>query len=150
MAHILVDDDDERVTQVLGLLLEKSDYRMSVAKMPRDGMRILRDDAVDVLVVDIFMPKVSGLDIIRRLKRELPEVKILAISGGATIAGRDCLELAIDAGADDTLRKPLTARELIGSIQGLIPESPQEEVRKAGNNSNRGHKTGRVGGSGLN
>ena len=147
--HILVLDDEERVTQLLALLLAKSDYRTSVATTPRDGMRIMRDDEVDILVVDIFMPKVSGLDIIRRLKRELPKVKILAISGGDTIAGRDCLELATEAGADGTLRKLLTAKALTDSIQGLLPEQPQNLDRKGGPGSGRGRKTRHVGGSGL-
>ncbi len=121
MRHILVLDDEERVTQVLALVLSQSDYRTSVATTPRDGMRILREQEVDLLVVDIFMPKVNGLDIIRRLKRELPEVKILAISGGGTIAGRDCLALADEAGADVTLRKPLTAKVLEGTVRELFP-----------------------------
>lgn len=109
MQHILVIDDEERVNKVLALSLAQFDYRTSVATTPRDGLRTLRDEQVDLLIVDIFMPKVSGLDLIRRLKREMPKVKILAISGGGLIAGRDCLELGVEASADDTLRKPLTA-----------------------------------------
>ena len=50
-------------------------------------------------MVDIFMPQVNGLDVIRRLKKEKSEIKIVAISGGGTIAGRNCLELAAEAGA---------------------------------------------------
>ena len=145
MQHILIIDDEERVTQLLALLLGKSAYRTSVATTPRDGMRILREDEVDVLVVDIFMPKVSGLDIIRRLKRELPKVKILAISGGDTIAGRDCLELAVEAGADGILRKPLTSKSLTDSIQEILPEPPQGSVRRGAKGSERGRKTRHIG-----
>ena len=120
--HILVLDDEERITQVLAQVLGQSDYRTSAATTPRDGLRILRQEQVDLLVVDIFMPKVSGLDIIRRLKREMPEVKILAISGGGTIAGRDCLVLADEAGADVTLRKPLTAKAIAAAVGELFDE----------------------------
>lgn len=62
-------------------------------------MQILWDEHVDLLIVDIFMPRVNGLDVIRRLKKEKSEIKIVAISGGGTIAGRNWLELAAAAGA---------------------------------------------------
>jgi DNA-binding response OmpR family regulator len=123
LQHILVLDDEERVTQVLALSLAQFDYRTSVATTPRDGLRILREEQVDLLIVDIFMPKVSGLDMIRRLKREMPKVKILAISGGGLIAGRDCLELAVEAGADGSLRKPLTAKALTETVRELLPDA---------------------------
>ena len=145
LPHILVLDDEERVTQLLALLLGKSDYKTSVATTPREGMRILRDEQVDLLVVDIFMPKVSGLDVIRRLKREMPKIKILAISGGDAIAGRDCLELAVEAGADGSLRKPLTANTIIDKIQELLPEQTQESVRQSAEGLGRGRSSRHLG-----
>ena len=123
MRHILVLDDEERVTEVLALSLGQFNYKTSVATTPRDGLRALRDEQVDLLIVDIFMPKVNGLDMIRRLKREMPDVKILAISGGGLIAGRDCLELAVEAGADAILRKPLRAKLLTDTVSELLPDN---------------------------
>jgi len=119
--HILVLDDEEALSDVLAQLLGRGEYRASVATTPREGMRILWDEHVDLLIVDIFMPKVNGLDVIRRLKREKPEIKIIAISGGGTIAGRDCLELAAEAGADVTLRKPLKAASVTSTVRELLP-----------------------------
>ena len=93
-----------------------------MATPPRDGMRILWDQHVDLLSGALFMPRVNGLDIIRRLKMEKSEVKIVAISGGGTIAGCNCLELATEAGADTTLRKPLRAASVAGAVKELLPQ----------------------------
>ena len=105
MRHILVIDDEEKFTWLVDQLLTRSDYKVTVASSGIDGLRLYKEEPADLVIVDVFMPRTSGLDVIRRLKRDSPQAKIIAISGGGDIAGRDCLELAAEAGAECTIRK---------------------------------------------
>ena len=130
LLHILVIDDEERFTRLMGQLLERADYRASVALSGVEALRVCRQESPDLAVVDIFMPRTNGLDLIRRLKRDFETVKIIAMSGGGTIAGRDCLELAREAGADATLRKPVSVAkvlEAVAEVLGQTPAPPESE-----------------------
>ena len=130
MQHILVIDDEERFIRLMAQLLERAEYRASVALSGVEGLRLCRQDPPDLAVVDIFMPRTNGLDLIRRLKRDFDTVRIIAMSGGGAIAGRDCLELAQEAGADATLRKPVSVAQVLEAISGVLgtgPGSPDSE-----------------------
>ena len=130
LQHILVIDDEERFIRLMAQLLERAEYRASVASNGVEALRLCRQDPPDLAVVDIFMPRTNGLDLIRRFKRDFPSLKIIAMSGGGPIAGRDCLELALEAGANATLRKPVSVAKVLAAVsdvlgaQDIPPPSP--------------------------
>jgi CheY-like chemotaxis protein len=115
-AKILVIDDEEAVVRVLTQLLERAGYEVASTQSAKDGFWIQRENSADLIIMDIFMPDVNGLEAIQRLKKTYPDTPIFAISGGSTMAGRDCLELAQEKGADYAFRKPFKAAEFVAAI----------------------------------
>jgi len=77
-------------------------------------------ESIDLVNTDIIMPEKEGLETIRELKRDFPDVKIIAISGGASIEAKDYLKMAKQFGAMCTLVKPIEREALLEEIQGCL------------------------------
>ena len=73
----------------------------------------------DILITDIIMPDKDGIEIIIEAKKTLPDIKLIAISGGGRIDSESYLNTAKYLGADSTLKKPFTHEQLIGVIKNL-------------------------------
>lgn len=119
--HILVIDDSSTVRNLVCGALEFGGYRTSNADSMESALKNIDIAHVDLVLVDIFMPGMGGLEGIKRIKQAWPKVKIVAMSGGAEIEGSegDALAAAQRLGADQQIRKPFkpeTLVDLIGSI----------------------------------
>jgi CheY-like chemotaxis protein len=90
---ILVIDDDILVRQTVRLLLEDHGFRVITALDGEDGLQKFREIAPDVVLTDIIMPKKHGIALIFELRRERPEVKIIAMSGGGRIGNSDLVTM---------------------------------------------------------
>ena len=119
-AKILIVDDEDAAIRVLTQLLERAGYAVTSSQSAKDGMFLQREDPADLIIMDIFMPDLNGLEAIQRLKKTYPETPIVAISGGNNMAGRDCLDLAREKGADYAFRKPFKAAEFIDVINTAL------------------------------
>lgn len=110
MALILVIDDDPSVRAAVQAVLEQQGMDVLVADSGAAGLRCLEAFAVDVAMVDIIMPGMDGLEIIRALRRRFPTVPVIAMSGGVSLdrhgAAPDFLRMAGRLGAARCLRKP--------------------------------------------
>ena len=120
MAHILVIDDEDLMRQMLRDIIEDAGHEVSVASDGRAGLAALQEKPADLVITDILMPEQDGLELIRDLHREHPDVKILAISGGGTTVKLDFLPQAQELGAHGALHKPFGRSELLGTIRGLL------------------------------
>jgi CheY-like chemotaxis protein len=118
--HILVIDDETIITQVLAKLLLRSSYKVTIALNGQQGIELFRADPADLVIVDIFMPEVDGVEVIRTLKDEYPETRFIAISGGATRGQGNRLPEAQEVGAECTLEKPIENNELLEAIEKLL------------------------------
>ena len=118
--HILVIDDEVIVTQVLAQLLTRSSYKVTIALNGQQGIELFRADPADLVIVDIFMPEVDGIEVIRTLKEEKPATQFIAISGGAIRGEGDRLPEAKRLGADYTFGKPIDNKELLTAIETLL------------------------------
>ena len=89
MARILVIDDDEAVRSVLTILLGQKAHQVVTAQDGRRGLKAVESDHFDLLIVDIFMPEMDGLEAIRLVRKSKPDLPIIVISGsaGASTAG---------------------------------------------------------------
>src|SRR5207245_7504489 len=101
---ILVIDDDEDFRRMLFTALERDGYTVEEARNGQEGSRRHRTEPVDLVITDILMPEQEGLETIQALRREFPEIKIIAISGG--VGQLNFLPLARKFGALRTLQKP--------------------------------------------
>ena len=114
MATILVIDDDDQARMLFQLALTEAGYRVLIAENGKHGLRLVEHQEVDLMLVDILMPDMDGLELIPLLRRMQPASKILAMSGGS--GEWDYLDTAKHLGANDTLKKPFSPQELLDAV----------------------------------
>jgi len=118
---ILVIDDEELLVKMVKTMLEREGFRVLVAPNGKQGLKLFREESVDLVITDIFMPEKEGLETIRELRRESPGVKIIAMSGGmARAEGFSALPLAEKLGANHTLLKPFERTELLSAVSDCL------------------------------
>ncbi len=122
MPHILVIDDSATMRLASRRPLEEAGFEVFEAADGGEGLAILRERPVDVVITDIFMPVKDGLETIREIRALYPGIRILAVSGKVTGA-LSYLEIAKKLGADQTLAKPVEGTTLIDTVQRLLEES---------------------------
>jgi len=116
MARILIIDDDDIIRRMLRLMLTKAGYDVLDAADGKEGIELFRENNVDLVITDLIMPEKEGLEMIMELKTDFPDVKIIAMSGGAQMGPEGYLQLADALGAQQTLKKPIARQELLGAI----------------------------------
>lgn len=125
MAQILVIDDDPAIRETLCRVLCREGHSAVEAVDGRVGVERLKEQPADLVITDILMPEQEGLETIMMLRRDYPEVRIIAISGGGRHGFLDILKYAQQFGAAYTLVKPFTPDELLKTVQrALLDEHP--------------------------
>lgn len=121
MARILVIDDDLYVCFTIKTILERRGHNVVIAECGHRGIAFTELYSFDVVIVDIFMPGLNGLETIKLIRRSEPDVKIVAISGYRFREGRssapDFFRMSIELGASCYLRKPFTATEVVETVE---------------------------------
>lgn len=120
MARILVIDDEPRVLSVIQEVLRLAGHDVTGATDGRVGLRSFHEAPADLVITDIVMPDKEGIETIRELRYEFPNVKIIAISGGGICKAEGYLSLAQTLGADGTLSKPIARIELLAMVSQLL------------------------------
>ncbi len=120
MTCILVIDDDEQIRKMFRSLLEREGYEVKVAPDGKQGILQYRNNPADLVILDIIMPEKEGLETIMDLRRDFPDIKIIAISGGGRIGPEDYLMMAKNLGAMRTFVKPVERYALLKAIGELI------------------------------
>lgn len=123
MAHILIADDEANLVRVLEQALVRAGHSIVIA---RDGLEALRRLAlgdIELVVLDMVMPNMNGLEVIKEMQKKYPKVKIVAISGGGDGGGaEDYLDVAKHLGASCCLFKPFMLNELSAIIKELLSQ----------------------------
>jgi CheY-like chemotaxis protein len=121
MKRILVIDDDEQLRPMLLRMLQYAGYHVVAAANGTEGIRLNRGEPADLVITDIFMPEKEGLETIRELHKEFPELKIIAISGGSNqTQDFSALPYARKLGATATLAKPFRRGELLKLVRDVL------------------------------
>jgi len=118
MATILIIDDKDSVRMVYQMALERAGYRVLTAENGKQGLRLLEHQEVDLILVDVFMPEMDGLELIPLLRKTRPANKIIAISGRSDQSNH--LDTAKYLGAHATLKKPLDLQELLHAVSSQL------------------------------
>jgi two-component system, chemotaxis family, chemotaxis protein CheY len=124
--RVLVIDDERDTRDTMRHILEHEGFEVLVAADGSEGIKLLRNAAVDVVVTDIFMPGKEGIETIYELRREFPGTRIIVMSGGGGAKGMDFLSVARELGADKSLKKPFHPRDLIDAVYALSGASPSD------------------------
>ena len=121
MSRVLIIDDDVDACELFSFILTHANHDVVFATDGRTGLDLFREAQPEVVLVDIFMPRMDGLLVIGELRRRCPTIKIVAVSAGMMISvGTSLLDLAPGAGADVVLRKPLEPHVLQETIARLV------------------------------
>ena len=120
MPRILVIDDDPDVRGSLSKILARAGYDVVEAADGAAGIALQHKEPADVIITDIFMPGLDGLQTIRQLKKEGSPVKVIAVSGGDRTGTVDLKEHARLMGAFQVLAKPFEMRDVLAAVQEAL------------------------------
>ena len=129
MARVLIVDDDQADRIILGRILEGAGHDVYLTSDDEQALKILLKRSIDVVVTDLQMPKVHGLELIMKLRTLYPEVGII-IAVSAT--GPAQLAMAEAVGANVVLSKPVDPNELVEAIAKAVPGADDSPVRGQG------------------
>ena len=118
MIVLVEDQPDQR--KALKMALEREGYAVRVAGNGREALALMAERAPRVLITDIFMPDMDGLELIAQVREQFPETKIVSVSGGARHAQVDYLESSRLLGVHAALQKPFDVKELLARVRELI------------------------------
>src|SRR6476469_7009254 len=118
--RVLVIDDDRAVRDALRRALTLDGYEVHAAEGGLDGLRLVGETRPDVVVLDVMMPEVDGLEVCRRLRSTGDRTPILMLTARDAVSDRID---GLDAGADDYLVKPFDIGELTARVRALLRRS---------------------------
>ena len=118
MATILVIDDEESIRTLLRVILEGAGYEVLEAANGRLGLEVYRERSADLIITDIAMPEMDGLELMAELNRSHPQVKVIAMSGGLESAGP--LNAAKLLCARQTFQKPFDIKQVLSAVRGEL------------------------------
>lgn len=131
---LMIVDDEERFLYAMEKLLTKKGYDVQTASSGEQCLEILEKKRIHVVILDIKMPGLDGLETLRRIKRLYPLVEVILLTGHATV------ESAVDGlkcGASDFLMKPISADDLLERVEDAFTRSRAVEAKIAEARSRR-------------
>jgi CheY-like chemotaxis protein len=123
MAKILVIDDDVIVRETIIQILEDRGYQVVSAEDGKRGIASFRSEKPDLVITDIIMPEKEGIQTITEIRRERPDAKVIAISGGGRIGNTDFLKIAQKLGASDVIAKPFDPDDFLTRVSRCLGEA---------------------------
>jgi two-component system copper resistance phosphate regulon response regulator CusR len=123
--QILIIEDERKLADAIGAGLKGGGYEVEIVNSGEAGLRHLRDSAVELIVLDVMLPRIGGLEVLREIRRSGFKVPVLILTSKDSIEDR---VRGLDSGADDYVTKPFAFPELLARLRALHrrsnPESP--------------------------
>ncbi|MGM0688507.1 MAG: response regulator transcription factor [Bacillota bacterium] len=117
--HILVVEDEEDIVRLLSFHLEKEGYRVNSSGSGREALAIVLEQAPDLIILDIMLPEMDGLEVCRRLRSNEKTASIPVLILSARKEEFDKV-LGLELGADDYMIKPFSVRELVARVRAML------------------------------
>lgn len=114
MEYILIIEDDEKISRVIELELEFAGYKVSKAYTGREGLNIYETEQIDLILLDVMIPELNGLEVLRRIRMTDSQVKIIMLTARDTVMDKVG---GLDGGANDYMTKPFEIEELLARIR---------------------------------
>ncbi len=119
MATILVIDDDADMRTIARRMLERAGHSVLEAENGRAGLEVFAERDPDLVITDVLMPEMDGIETMRALRRLQPAARIVAISGSRSLA-QDALRYMAKFGACATLEKPFGCEQLLDTVRRVL------------------------------
>ncbi|MSQ77704.1 MAG: response regulator transcription factor [Nitrospiraceae bacterium] len=116
---ILVVEDERDILQLVKLYLEKEGYRVDTATTGTDGLKAIKSGHPDLLVLDLMLPEMDGLEVCKRLRADLPTATLPIIMLTAKAEESDTV-IGLELGADDYVTKPFSPKALVARVKALL------------------------------
>ncbi|MGH9431226.1 MAG: response regulator transcription factor [Terriglobia bacterium] len=120
MHKVLLIEDDKRVHKILKLLFESSGFLLEVAPDGPTGVRAFRSAKPDVVILDLTLPKMSGRDVFREIRKDAPSQPVIVLSAASEEVDK---VLLLELGADDYVTKPFSPKELLARVRAVTRRS---------------------------
>ena len=121
--RVLLIDDDERLNSLLTTYLGRFGFAVRAVTHPEHGLRVLKSDPPDVVVLDVMLPDIDGFTLCRKI-REASRIPIVMLTARGDVTDRI---VGLELGADDYLPKPFEPRELLARMQAILRRGPSGE-----------------------
>lgn len=122
--RVLIIDDDERLNTLLTEYLARFGYSVRTAARPTAGLRALKADPPDLVILDVMLPEMDGLAVCKKI-RETSRVPVIMLTARGDVSDRI---VGLELGADDYLPKPFEPRELVARIQAVLRRGVTDEA----------------------
>jgi two-component system, chemotaxis family, chemotaxis protein CheY len=116
-ARILLIEDDPDALLAIEILLSHLGYKVETARNGREGLKSFRASMPDLVLTDIIMPDMEGIETIIEMRRLRPEARIVAMSGGGPMNRESLLDMTVKLGATDSLAKPFDDDQLAQVVE---------------------------------
>jgi DNA-binding response OmpR family regulator len=120
MACILIIDDEADLRATMRAALEKDGHEVFAAQNGEDGLAQFGRIPVDLVITDIMMPEKDGIETIIAMRRNHPDIRIIAISGGGNVGKTHYLTMAQKFGATQILAKPFRRQQLLDAVHASL------------------------------
>ncbi len=115
--HILVVDDERSIRRLLRLYLDEAGYTVTEAADGQEALAKMRTGGIDLVLLDLMIPEIDGLEVARRVRADHPTVPIIMLTARDDEASR---VTGLEMGADDYVTKPFSARELVARVRAVL------------------------------
>jgi len=126
-AHILLVDDDNRMTNALRRTLAYAGYQVSIASNGEGALSIVRIRPPDLVILDLMLPGIDGLEVCRRLRSAGDDMAVLMLTARDTVADRVA---GFETGTDDYLVKPFALEELLARVKALLRRRNPSDIAR--------------------
>ena len=124
--RVLIVDDEQDFAEMLALRLQEVGQKVLTAHSGRSCLERLKEETIDVVILDILMPGMNGIDTLKEIKRHFPIVEVIMLTGHGTI--QTAVE-GMKRGAYDYLLKPSDFKELLSKLDGARKRKDEQEER---------------------
>lgn len=119
--HILIVDDETFLVKTLTMILRDAGYQVSGAKTGGEALQLLSEMQYDLILLDLVLPDINGLDLLSRISTPYPAIPVLVLTANASL---DSTVEALRRGASDYLLKPIPPGELLSKVKDIADLSP--------------------------
>ena len=125
--RVLAVDDESSLTELLSMAMRYEGWQVSTAGSGNDAVRVAREVRPDAIVLDMMLPDFDGLEVMRRVRADAPEVPVIFLTAKDDVSDRIG---GLTAGGDDYVTKPFSLEELIARLRGLLRRSGATTARQ--------------------
>jgi len=123
LKNILLVDDEESIRKMVRAVLGEDNYSFTEASNGVEALEIMETQSFDLILTDVIMPDCDGIELVMSVRKKLPDIKVIVMSGGGRVRADHYLNLAEKLGAARVFEKPFNTAELRETVAELLSEA---------------------------